>query len=994
MQLDEFRRKKEAALARKAASAVSSPAKSMTGAQFLEDNDEAVRQLQATAATRLQEENDNLREQLSELIQGMDELHRALNDERVNSSQMESRVAELQEALAKAHHGEGVPGEEMEAGDNLVKELEETREAASRYAAAAETMSKELEESRGKNEDLLAELAAAQEAMDSIGLYKQRIDELEEILARRNDTVSTTSIQLGEDMDDQLEKNQKEIESLKDSLDETKGFVDQLQHDLNEKSSALEEAHSQAVSIQHAYEDQSQTLKDTTDALTALEEKFSDAEVRNGELTSELKNLAIEMDEKNRLLEAKVQLEDKYERQIADMSEKYEMEISDLRDKLSQKSEQENDLELLHKELSDEKEAHAVAERKLKQIEEELSQVQDELVRERETNMNFNQTESSLQEALQMAQAKLDELKSLGEEKEKQWQLNIETLEKTLQDQKESHIAVETELNGEIEALKADLKTMESDRLGVEQSLMAEIESLKLEQVHAENLAHGAEEMKCKVDELREELENERNRNMEAAESWKTEQEALNGQLDELNHKLTQRDEEIVKLLSKKSECDLEIEALEALMKEKESEISLHVEKNEILQKQLDDMEKSETGAATDLVAELKEYQSREEQLQQQLEESVAIAETENKQREALEIEFKDLNLKMERNNLEKQEAEAKAHQLEAVVQELRAQLGVLAETEQDAKLAKATAAEAISALESIQAENEMQITEIDGLERELDEMRLKLDATSQVEERCREAVSRCNQLEEEISSLTAEYSRRESDEDLKYQLSNALEKVLALESTTEELRQALQTSEERVQELQQDRDVAITSASNSNELKSKIETLTASLEANEKELQISKDKCRDLELKVTSQVAASSAHSELKQRSEAAEERVAELEQTLNAMQSKLETEQRRAVQLENFAAKERLGSTSSNLVDKKDEDNVFDPEAAALAGGTAFKPLVGTIRSLPMPFSHPVMTSAARELDKLMVALDVRPHIRLGIVVYFILLHILVLL
>eukprot|EP00890_Picochlorum_soloecismus_P003332 jgi/Picsp_1/39/NSC_00039-R1_hypothetical protein CHLNCDRAFT_140663 [Chlorella variabilis] len=114
-----------------------------------------------------------------------------------------------------------------------------------------------------------------------------------------------------------------------------------------------------------------------------------------------------------------------------------------------------------------------------------------------------------------------------------------------------------------------------------------------------------------------------------------------------------------------------------------------------------------------------------------------------------------------------------------------------------------------------------------------------------------------------------------------------------------------------------------------------------------------------------------------------------AELQDALN----QLELERRRVTQLEGFI-NSRQSASSPTIGNKKNEDDGDDMEAAALAGGTAFKPLVGLIRSLPAPFgSNAPLANAARKVDKAAIALDARPHLRALLLLYIIIVHILML-
>lgn len=45
--------------------------------------------------------------------------------------------------------------------------------------------------------------------------------------------------------------------------------------------------------------------------------------------------------------------------------------------------------------------------------------------------------------------------------------------------------------------------------------------------------------------------------------------------------------------------------------------------------------------------------------------------------------------------------------------------------------------------------------------------------------------------------------------------------------------------------------------------------------------------------------------------------------------------------------------------------------------------------MRSLPGPLSHSAVVKAAHQLDRLAVALDTRPQLRAALLLYFVLLH-----
>ena len=70
------------------------------------------------------------------------------------------------------------------------------------------------------------------------------------------------------------------------------------------------------------------------------------------------------------------------------------------------------------------------------------------------------------------------------------------------------------------------------------------------------------------------------------------------------------------------------------------------------------------------------------------------------------------------------------------------------------------------------------------------------------------------------------------------------------------------------------------------------------------------------------------------------------------------------------------------------------FLPAPRTRAGSGAFRPLVGYVRSLPAPLSHPAVAAAVRPLDRAAIALDARPLLRAGVLLYLLLLHLIVLL
>ena len=239
--MEEFKRKKQEALAKKGSSLTTSPTKpadggagscSSNGGATLADlppglplrpaasssdgghvaaaqaapptapKPEATAEAAAAAAPApaAAAEAESLRQQVGQLLESMDGLHRALQDERLNSSQLEGQLAEQQARLRELHDANAqlqaaaaaaeaapavvAPGEgAQQQHQELQLELAETRAQAERYAHAAENLSAELAAARQEQEAAAAEAAAAQEqGYSQIADYKYQLDLLREQL--------------------------------------------------------------------------------------------------------------------------------------------------------------------------------------------------------------------------------------------------------------------------------------------------------------------------------------------------------------------------------------------------------------------------------------------------------------------------------------------------------------------------------------------------------------------------------------------------------------------------------------------------------------------------------------------------------------------------------------------------------------------------------------------------------------------------------------------
>lgn len=109
--------------------------------------------------------------------------------------------------------------------------------------------------------------------------------------------------------------------------------------------------------------------------------------------------------------------------------------------------------------------------------------------------------------------------------------------------------------------------------------------------------------------------------------------------------------------------------------------------------------------------------------------------------------------------------------------------------------------------------------------------------------------------------------------------------------------------------------------------------------------------------------------------------------------LRAELEGQRKRAADLEEMVAAVRSGSMSAGTSNKKDEDG-YDVEAGGIVAGSNIKPIAGVVRKAPPPLNHRIMVHAAKRLDKIVALLDKRPGARMGLLLYIVLLHFLVIL
>ena len=289
--------------------------------------------------------------------------------------------------------------------------------------------------------------------------------------------------------------------------------------------------------------------------------------------------------------------------------------------------------------------------------------------------------------------------------------------------------------------------------------------------------------------------------------------------------------------------------------------------------------------------------------------------------------------------------------QLEATIAELRRELSEKVGSDgAEARLG--------AEIEALRRENDELVEASSKLEALADEaIGLKEEAEAAARQRADElaqAAGRIAELEEMAAGV-------KSQDDLEVTIQETIQAAEKLELENAELKAALVAAQEAAA-------TAVTAAAGT---KDAVDASTA------EELAEVKSQNATLQSRLQAMQA------ELQSTGQREQQQAAELDRVKDSLAS----EKRRATQLEQLVA-------SSSAGNKKLDDDDEDMEAAALAGGSAFKPLVGVIRSLPPALgNNSLINELAKKLDKASVALDARPAIRAGVIAYVALLHLILL-
>ncbi|KAI8112770.1 hypothetical protein M9434_004090 [Picochlorum sp. BPE23] len=530
-------------------------------------------------------------------------------------------------------------------------------------------------------------------------------------------------------------------------------------------------------------------------------------------------------------------------------------------------------------------------------------------------------------------------------------QVENETLQaqvEELSNVQQSYEQARSELSSALEVVSA--RQHEIDELRAELKEIAETEdhgeSLKELQERYDALAAESEEKTAMLVSKEDEIERMVQNAQSASESLATEKESLANELDQVS-------EEKALLMQKVSELQDKLQgdaSLQEAAAEKDGMINrLQTDLDQVMS-QLEHVleEKEVLDNQNKEILELTEIaQSKAEQLEADLVDAGNVAEEAITQREEISLKLQALNENYEALRLQKDGLADENENLRSQVESLESS----APTEKIGELADALEQE-----KTHRQQLEVEIERLKGLE---------VTFNTQLEEyetKCESAESKSRELQNMVDSLkTMEAELRQQCAGMEGQIADL----------TTQLRQNGEDSayEEEAKRLTQANSVLQT------------ELQTVRNELTNAKSQIS-------ELAEVAKQNASNAPARL-------EQQMAAIREELESTREQLSTEKRRTSQLEDFLARQKKDSeaTSAGSGNKK-EDDVADMEAAALAGGSAFKPIVGLIRSLPSPFgNNSILTSAALQVDKAVVALDARPQYRALVIVYFFILHFLVL-
>ena len=595
---------------------------------------------------------------------------------------------------------------------------------------------------------------------------------------------------------------------------------------------------------------------------------------------------------------------------------------------------------------------------------EELEEVHDQL------GLKLKDSEITFQEEIDALREENASLKNAMASKEVE-QGDVQKLEGML-----------AESSGRLSDLQAENEVLQSQIQG----LLNVQQSYEQAQSELSNALEVVSARQQEVEELRAELK-EIAESEENAESWKELQEqhdALAAELENKTSMLVSKEEEIQRMVQnaqsasesmakEKEELENELDQASeenALLIQKVSELQDRLQGDASLQEEAAEKDAMINRLQTDLdeiMSQLERVLEEKEALNNQNKEILELTEVAQTKAEQLEADLVDAGNVAEEAITQREEISQRLQALNEKYEALRVEKdGLKAQNENlasqveilDSSVSTEKIGELGDALEKEQTHRQQLEVEVERLKG------LEVTFNSQVEEyetKCESAESRSRELQNMVDSLKAvEVELQHRCTDMEQQISNL----------------SVQVQQKKEDSSHEDKAKRLTEANS---------ILETQLQTVQNELGNAKAQIAELSL---AKQNASNTPARL-------EQQMSSIREELEGTREQLSTEKRRTSQLEDFIARQKRDSeaTASGSGNKK-QDDVADMEAAALAGGSAFKPIVGLIRSLPSPFgNNSILTSAALQVDKAVVALDARPQYRALFIVYFFILHFLVL-
>lgn len=533
---------------------------------------------------------------------------------------------------------------------------------------------------------------------------------------------------------------------------------------------------------------------------------------------------------------------------------------------------------------------------------------------------------------------------------------SVDDLHRALNDERHNSSELEqtiAELREEIyEARRDDLKQELEERVSEVKALRERVQALEGEMMEIQTSSMND---KTVSDELRGRVE----------------------ELESLNAEMASKVQNVSELEAEHAQMKAECEGLLAMGRELEDVKELiSVKEREIVRLQ-GELENAGEESAAALTLLKEEYEMTIQELRQQLDAAAQTQQNETTQNSELESELSELMSQMEQMLQEKEDMESEKQGLLKMSEEAQARLQIL---EQELMEATNVAEEAVKKKEDVEHElqvmleqNNALLTLNESLQSENNSQRSQMDAlkesanepTLALEDALNHERSRCGTLEKEVERLKdmeVMYSDQMADFESRCEMAEG--RSLELQKIVESLREQEISIKSKYLELEQ--------------------KVSHAQEPGIKE--------RNSELEMELQTLRSTMQSKLGEKDHMISQAHADIE----SIREQLNTEKRRSAQLEDFVArnKEQQAASSSQVMGNKKMDDDQDMEAAALAGGSAFKPLVGLVRSLPPPLgNNGVLANMALKIDRAVVALDARPQYRALLILYLLMIHIFVL-